>query len=354
MYKLLITGNLGYIGPVLTNFLKKKYKQKIHITGLDCDYFKNFKSEVFNFEKNSVDHQIYEDIRNFSILKNKIKYDGIILLAAISNDPIGNKFAQQTHEINIKANTKLIKEAIKIGIKNITFAGSCSIYGNSGRIVEKSKKENDLLNPLTPYAISKVKIEKIVTKLKLKKSIFTSLRFATACGVSNGLRLDLALNQMTWSAVVKKKITLFSDGSQYRPLIDVEDMCRAIDWSTHRKKNNGGECLFINVGNKNSNIKIIDIANKIKSILPKIKIIKNKNAPVDKRSYKVDFKKFYQIAKNYTPKKNIRKSIMELIAYLNQNNLIKHPDFEIVLKRLDLLNKKIKKKILNKNLRYIL
>ena len=353
MYKLLITGNLGYIGPVLTKYLKKKYKKKIHITGIDCDYFKNFKSEVFTFEKNSIDHQIYEDIRNFSILKNKVKYDGIILLAAISNDPIGNKFARQTDEINIQANTKLIKEAVKIGIKNITFAGSCSIYGNSGHLVRKSKRENDVLNPLTPYAISKVAIEKIVTRLDLKKSIFTSLRFATACGVSNGLRLDLALNQMTWSAVTKKKIILLSDGSQYRPLIDVEDMCRAMDWSTYRKKNNGGKCLFINVGNKNSNIKIIDIANKIKSILPKIKIIKNKDAPVDKRSYKVDFKKFYKLAKNYTPKKNIKKTIKELIIYLVENNLISHPDFETLLKRLNLLNKKIEKKIIDKNLRYI-
>ena len=133
MYKLLITGNLGYIGPVLTDYFKKKYKNKIHITGVDCDYFKNFKSEIFKFEKNSVDNQIFEDVRNFSIIKNKTKYDGIILLAAISNDPIGNKFIKQTHEINIKANKRLIKESIKIGIKNITFAGSCSIYGNSGR-----------------------------------------------------------------------------------------------------------------------------------------------------------------------------------------------------------------------------
>ena len=130
-------------------------------------------------------------------------------------------------------------------------------------------------------------------------------------------------------------------------------MCRAMDWSIYRKKNNGGKCLFVNVGNKNSNIKIIDIANKIQSILPKIKIIKNKNVPVDKRSYKVNFQKFYRLAKNYTPKKNIKKTIKELIQYLLKNNLINHPEFEIVLKRLDLLNKKIKKKILDKNLNYI-
>ena len=158
---------------------------------------------------------------------------------------------------------------------------------------------------------------------------------------------------MTWSAVVKKKIILHSDGSQYRPLIDVEDMCRAMDWSIHRKKNNGGKCLFLNVGNKKSNIKIIDIANKIQSILPKIKIIKNKNAPVDKRSYKVNFQIFYRLAKNYTPKKNIKKTIKELIMYFSENNLIDHPEFETLLKRLDLLNKKIEKKILDKNLKYI-
>jgi nucleoside-diphosphate-sugar epimerase len=352
MHKILITGNLGYIGPVLTNYLKKKYKKKISITGLDNGYFKNFKSDVYSFEKNSVDIQIYEDLRSFK-LSNIVKYDSIVLLAAISNDPIGNSFIKQTYDINIKSNLKLIKEAIKKNVKNIVFAGSCSIYGNSGHLNKKSKKENDELNPLTPYAISKVEIEKKVKLSDLKNTVFTSLRFATACGVSSGLRLDLALNEMVWSSVTKKQIKLQSDGSQFRPLIDVSDMCRAIDWAVFRKKNNGGKKLEVNVGNNKSNIRIIDIANKIKSILPKTKILKKNKAYVDKRSYKVDFKRYYDLAKNHRPKKNLDTTIKELAKYIKNNKFSNEYEFEFYLKRLNLLNEKIRKKILNKNLDYL-
>lgn len=352
MLKILITGNLGYIGPVLTKYLKRKYKKKIHITGLDIGYFKNFKSDFFEFEKNNIDEQIYNDVRNYSLTKNK-KYDAIVLLAAISNDPIGNSFVKQTYDINVKANLTLIKSAIKRGVKNIVFAGSCSIYGNSGHLIKKSKKENDPLNPLTPYAISKVEIEKKVKKFNLKKTNFTSLRFATACGVSSSVRLDLALNEMVWSSVIKKKIKLQSDGSQYRPLVDVEDMCKAMDWAIFRKKNNGGKYLEINVGNNNSNIKIIDIANTIKKILPKTKIIKKKKAFVDKRSYKVNFEKYYKLAKNYRPKKNLKTTIKELVKYFKINKFSKENDFEFYLKRLNLLNEKIRRKIINKNLEYL-
>ena len=178
------------------------------------------------------------------------------------------------------------------------------------------------------------------------------MRFATACGVSKRTRLDLALNEMVWSAAIKNKIILQSDGSQYRPLIDVNDMSRAIDWAVHRKIVNGGQYLEVNVGNKNSNIKIIDIANKIKNILPKIKIIKQKYAIIDKRSYKVNFGKFYKLAKNYVPKKNLKTTIKELIIYFNSNEKFKDNDFVFFLKRLNVLREKIKHKILNKSLKY--
>ena len=130
-------------------------------------------------------------------------------------------------------------------------------------------------------------------------------------------------------------------------------MCRAIDWAIFRKKNNGGKYLEINVGNIKSNIKIIDIANTIKKILPKTKIIKKKKAFVDKRSYKVNFEKYYRLAKYYRPKKNLKTTIKELIKYFKLNKFSKENDFGFYLKRLNLLNEKIRRKIINKNLEYL-
>jgi nucleoside-diphosphate-sugar epimerase len=349
--KILVTGNLGYIGPVLIKFLKNKYKKKISITGIDIGYFENFITDENFLEKQYLNEQIYCDLREINQLTLS-NYDSIILLAAISNDPIGNNFKKTTYETNVKANIQLIKSAITSGVKNIVFASSCSIYGDSGFNSKKKITEFGSLNPLTPYAKSKVAIERLVKKMNLKKTIFTSLRFATACGVSKRIRLDLALNEMVWSAAIKNKIILQSDGSQYRPLIDVNDMSRAIDWAVHRKIINGGQYLELNVGNKNSNIKIINIVNKIKKILPRIKIIKPKNAIIDKRSYRVDFRKFYKLAKNHRPKKNLKRIIKELIIYYNSNKKFKDDNFVFFLKRLNVLREKIKCKIINKSLKY--
>ena len=92
-----------------------------------------------------------------------------------------------------------------------------------------ARKESDPTNPLTAYARSKIGSREGASPSSISSDMtVTSLRFATACGMSDRLRLDLVLNDFVACAIASGEITVLSDGTPWRPLIDVEDMARAI------------------------------------------------------------------------------------------------------------------------------
>jgi len=336
---ILITGHKGYIGSQLVPYLKKKIKN-CFIIGLDTNFF-DYKNSKY------VDLEINSDIRKSSLTDIK-KIDAVINLSAISNDPIGNKFSKVTEDINFKATEKLIKLSKKKGCKDFIFASSCSIYGFGGK---KNKNEKDKLNPLTTYAKSKIYIEKILKKQSNKNFRSTCLRYSTAAGVSNNIRLDLVLNDFVFAATKNKKILILSDGLAFRPLIDVEDMCKSIHWALFRKKDRNS-FLAINVGRDQNNIKIKDLAKKVAKIIPGTKIIYNFEKKSDSRSYKVDFSLYRKLAKNYKISKSINQIIKELYSYSKKYLLKKNLDHQRFI-RLKNLEDKIKNKKLSKNLYWV-
>ena len=120
----------------------------------------------------------------------------------------------------------------------------------------------------------------------------TCLRFATACGMSDRLRLDLVLNDFVACALARGEITVLSDGSPWRPLIDVVDMARAIDWAIQRSPEDGGRYLVINTGSNDRNYQVRGLAQAVADALPGTTVNINSKAPVDSRSYRVDFSLF--------------------------------------------------------------
>ncbi len=339
--KILITGNLGYVGPVVENYLIKKIK-KAQITGLDTFFFKN---NLVNFNNKT---QIYDDIRNIKKISLK-QFDAIIHLAAVSNDPIGNKFENATKNINYEASTILLKEAIKNNVKKFVFASSCSIYGfNDGSI----KNENSTVYPLTEYARSKVNFEKFAKKINLKKTQVTCLRFPTACGMSPNLRLDLVINDFVFSAINKKKIKILSDGTPWRPIIHVKDMAKAIEWSLKRKNIKKSEPLCINVGLNKNNFKVIDMALKIKKKIKGISVSVNKKKMIDKRSYQVSFDWFLKLApKKFHPTYTIDKIITDLTFGIKKYENVRNRKFHEYF-RLHEIQKLIDQNKINKLLRW--
>ena len=305
--KILITGNMGYIGPVLTTYLRSNYSD-IEIYGIDLGFFGHCLTGASVIPESRVDFQYISDVRNCSndFLKN---IDAVIHLAAISNDPMGNAFEEVTKQINYQASVSFAKQAKEAGVKSFVFASSCSVYGYAEGDARNEKSE---LNPLTAYAKSKINTEEAIKDLADEKFIITSLRFPTACGMSDRLRLDLVLNDFVASAVASKKITILSDGTPWRPLIDVKDMSRAMDWGINRNSDTGGNFLAINVGRTEWNYQVKDLAEQVKCVMPEVEIEINTDAQPDKRSYRVDFSLYEKLAPNYQPQVNLTQTISEL------------------------------------------
>jgi nucleoside-diphosphate-sugar epimerase len=344
--KILIIGNLGYVGPELVTYLRRNHNN-FKLIGYDIGYFMNCYTTTSISPETRLDQQYYGDVRKFdeSILDN---VHSVIYLAAISNDPIGNVFEKPTMEINFKAAIEIAKMAKRKRVKNFVYASSCSVYGiNQGF----PKKESDELNPLTPYAKSKIFAEIELEPIADKSFTVTCLRFATACGISDRLRLDLVLNDFVASALLSSKIQILSDGTPFRPLINVKDMARAMSWAIDRKEGNYFETL--NIGSDDWNFQIKDLAYAIKDILGGLDIEINHDAAVDKRSYQVSFKKFTEMAPAYTPIYDLDRTINDLLIGFKSIKLDDSNFRKSNFIRLNTINMLIDEKIIDRNL-YIL
>lgn len=305
--KILVTGNMGYVGPIVVKQLRSSYPEAI-ILGLDIGYFAHCLTTEAILPECRVDIQYFNDVRQTSreILEG---VDAIVHLAAISNDPMGNRFEEVTLDVNHRGSVDLAKKAKDVGVHAFVYASSCSMYGAAE---DSARTEESMLNPLTAYAKSKVYTERDIKPLASKEFKVTSLRFSTACGMTDRLRLDLVLNDFVAGAVASKNITILSDGTPWRPLINVKDMARAIDWAISRDINEGGEFLAVNVGSDEWNYQVKDLAGAVAKVINGVDVSLNKDAQPDKRSYRVSFDLFKKLAPNHQPKTDLITSIKEL------------------------------------------
>ncbi len=302
---ILVIGNLGYIGPMVAKHFKADHPE-YSVSGYDIGYF--IQNNTFNGIAGDtlLHNQYFGDVRQFdtSLLKGM---DAVIYLAAISNDPMGNAFEKPTIDINCNAAIDIAKAAKQLGVKSFVFASSCSVYGFADT---EPRTEDSSVNPLTAYAKSKVFAEQGLTPLADENFQVTCLRFATACGYSDRLRLDLVLNDFVASAIADKKITILSDGTPWRPLIHVKDMARAMDWAIHRKE--GGNALVINTGSKQWNYQVKELAAAVQKSFPDVEVSINTNAQPDKRSYKVNFDLYEKLAPGHQPQISLEAAVLDL------------------------------------------
>ena len=305
--RILITGNMGYVGPVLTRYLRDRLSDA-ELIGFDTGFFGHSLTGAGLLPEALLDRQAFGDIREFPAeLLDGV--DAVVHLSAISNDPMGNKYEAVTGEINRDATVRIARLAAERGVKSFVFASSCSMYGYAEG---GARKESDPTNPLTAYARSKIGSEQAMAELDRRGMLITSLRFATACGMSDRLRLDLVLNDFVACAIASGEITVLSDGTPWRPLIDVEDMARAILWAIRRRQEKGGAFLAVNAGRDESNYQVRDLAEAVARHVPGTTVSINTNAPPDKRSYRVDFALFRSLAPDSIPQVTLDQSIARL------------------------------------------
>lgn len=343
--KVLITGNMGYVGPGVVSQIRESYPDA-ELIGYDTGFFARNLTNTQFLPELKLNQQIFGDVRNFNpVILNGV--DSIIYLAAISNDPMGNRFEEVTLDINYKSAVEMAKAGKAKGVKSFVFASSCSVYGEAD---DFAKVETDKLNPLTAYARSKIFAEEKLEPLADDNFTVTCLRFATACGFSTRLRLDLVINDFVAGAVASRRIDILSDGSPWRPLINVLDMARAIDWAILRKPKNGGNFLAINTGSNEWNYQVKVLAGVVADVVDDCKVNINSDAPPDKRSYRVNFDLFKKLAPNHQPVFQLKQTIKELYERLNEMGF-DDPNFrESLLIRLNVISELRNKNFLNDDL----
>ena len=309
--RILITGNMGYVGPALVSHLRKTLPDA-YLAGLDTGYFAKMVTGATLLPEAHLNVQYFGDARSLpdGVLAG---FDAVICLAAISNDPIGNRFEQVTMDINAHAAVELAKRAKAAGVQRFVYASSCSVYGYAE---DGARNEQSPVGPLTAYARSKVAAEVGLEPLASEDFTVTCHRFATACGFSERLRLDLVLNDFVAGAITSGKIGILSDGTPWRPLINVNDMALAMEWSATRTAANGGNFLVVNTGSDIWNYQVRELADAVAAALPGTEVTVNPLAPPDKRSYRVDFALYRQLAPDHQPRYSLPATIQGLVGGL--------------------------------------
>jgi nucleoside-diphosphate-sugar epimerase len=298
--KILITGNLGYVGPWVTRQLRGRYPDAT-LVGLDVGYFAHCLTGAHRMPETLLDAQCYADIRRFPA-QLLVGVDAVVHLAAISNDPIGNAYEDVTLDVNYRAGIELARQAKAAGVRSFVFASSCSVYGSAD---DRPRTERSEVSPLTAYARSKVLSEEGLRELAAADFRVSCLRFATACGMSDRLRLDLVLNDFVACAISTRRISVLSDGTPWRPLINVKDMARAIEWAIARDAGNGGDFLVVNAGTDAWNYQVHELAAVVADCVSGTEVSINRAAPPDKRSYRVDFSLFKALAPEHQPQSDL-------------------------------------------------
>lgn len=338
--KILVTGNLGYIGSVLSEKLSEK---NYYFEGLDCGFFKDDLLEIAT-EPNK---QYICDIRRIDE-KMFTDIDAVVHLAGLSNDPLGQFNSSLTDEINFQSTINLAKTAKNKKVKRFIYTSSQSMYGIS-QTSDELDEYNSIKNPLTAYGITKWNSEQEIMKLSDDKFITTALRFSTVFGGSPRLRCDIVFNNLMANAYTKKKIIIKSDGTPWRPILHVRDACDSIIACLEAPQEIINKKAY-NVGINNGNYTVKELAIKVKEFIPESEIIYSNEHGNDSRTYKVSFKRILSELKDfYKPKYNLDLGGQELLEYLKKVNfLLKDLDGEKTI-RLNKLKKLRKDNFIDQN-----
>ena len=296
----LVTGSDGYIGAVLCPMLMEAGHE---VTGLDTGFYR--RGWLFD-DRKARPRTISRDIREVTA-DDLSGFDAVIHLSELSNDPLGENDPDLTMAVNHRGSVALAMAARTAGVGRFVYASSCSIYGAGG---DAWRTEDADTAPQTAYARCKILVERDVAALRDDRFAPVFLRNATAYGASPRQRFDIVLNNLCGLAHTTGRIAMTSDGSPWRPIVHVEDICRAMIAALEAEAEAvSGEAF--NVGRDDANHRIREIAEIVGRVFEGSEVTIGTDGG-DTRSYRVSFAKIRDRLPAFRPAWDAERGALQL------------------------------------------
>lgn len=309
----LVVGGAGYIGSILVRRLLETGRRVRVLDNLlyGCSAIRDV-----------LDHPQLElvvgDCRNIQSVVGAVKgVSSIIHLAAIVGDPACDAEKQVALETNAAATRMMIEIAKGYGVKRFVFASSCSVYGITDMLMD----EHSSLNPVSLYAQTKVDSEQALLAARSENFHPTILRLSTVFGNSHRPRFDLVVNLLTAKAHQEGVITVFN-GEQWRPFIHVRDVAEAFLTALNVPLSICSGQIF-NVGSRDLNYTLTQVAGKIQEIFPGTRIESIENS--DRRNYRVSFDKIRNLL-SFECRWGLEDGILELKNAFERGSILDYRD----------------------------
>jgi nucleoside-diphosphate-sugar epimerase len=286
--RVLITGADGYIGANLAPLVAERGHR---VTGLDSGFYR----DGWLYDDGRVRPQVVtRDIRDIDAA-DVVDFDAVVHLAELSNDPLGEHDPRLTYAINHRGSVELARTCKAAGVPRFIYTSSCSVYGADEK--GEHKTERSAVDPQTAYARCKVMVERDVQALADDRFTPVFLRNATAYGASPRMRFDIVLNNLSGHAWTSGEVKVMTDGSPWRPLVHVEDICEAIIQCLEAPREAVHNEVF-NVGDDAQNYRIREIAEIVADAFPGSRTTFGPSGG-DNRSYCVSFEKIRRHLPNF-------------------------------------------------------
>ena len=309
--KIVVTGAIGHIGSYLIRDLTVQFPEA-EIVMIDNMMTQRFPS-LFNLSALGHYRFIEADVTRIDLQPILKDAHVLIHLAAITDAAGSFDKADLLEANNYQATVKVAEACVKTGTRLIALS-STSVYGTQNEVVAEDCT-SDELKPQSPYAITKLKEERLVTKLCVEDGLKAiSFRFGTIFGVSPGMRFHTAVNKFCWQAVMGQPITVWSTAyDQKRPYLDLFDAARAIAFIMRKDLFDG---RIYNALTHNATVR--QIVDTIREFVPDLQVSFVDNKIMNQLSYEVSCERF--VAEGFTFAGDLRRGIGETIGLLRQAN----------------------------------
>lgn len=305
----LVTGDQGYIGTVLTGLLLDR---SYEVVGLDTGYF----AKCLLYPVDARYRRIARDIRDVTA-EDLSSVSAIIHLAALSNDPLGDLAPNLTEEINRDATIRLAALAKQVGVARFVYASSQSMYGASNTDQELDEDTSEK-KAITAYARTKWEAEVSLKQLNGPRFTVVCMRPSTVFGASPRLRCDIVFNNLVACAYTTGRIEIKSDGTPWRPVVHVRDVCAAFLAGLEAPAELIAGRSY-NVGMPNGNFTVRDLAEAAGRAVPGAAVTYTGEHGKDARTYRVSFARISNELRDwFRPAWDLDRGAAEMVALFRE------------------------------------